>query len=92
MKQKRAITVRDYFAAHALTHISAFNHPDLELPPPSLVAKYSFAVADAMLSLRHGATATTMGRKGGLARAAKLAPEIRREIARRAAAARWGRK
>ncbi len=30
------------------------------------------------------------GAKGGLARAAKLSPETRSEIARRAAAARWG--
>ena len=32
------------------------------------------------------------GRKGGLARAAKLTPEQRREIARKAANARWGKK
>lgn len=31
------------------------------------------------------------GRKGGAARAAKLTPEQRSEIAKRAAAARWGR-
>jgi hypothetical protein len=31
------------------------------------------------------------GRKGGKARAAKLTPEQRREIAKRAAAARWKR-
>lgn len=30
------------------------------------------------------------GKKGGKARAAKLSPERRREIARQAAAARWG--
>ncbi len=30
------------------------------------------------------------GKKGGAARAAKLTPERRREIAKRAAAARWG--
>ena len=38
--------------------------------------------------------AVALGRKGGLkggkARAAKLSPEKRREIARKAAAARWG--
>lgn len=32
------------------------------------------------------------GLKGGKARAKKLTPEERREIARRAAAARWGRR
>lgn len=32
------------------------------------------------------------GKKGGKARAAKLSPERRREIARRAAAARWATK
>lgn len=32
------------------------------------------------------------GRKGGPARAAKLTPEQRKEIARKAAAARWGGK
>jgi len=31
------------------------------------------------------------GKKGGLARAKKLTPEQRREIARRAAKARWGK-
>ena len=31
------------------------------------------------------------GKKGGKARAAKLTPERRREIAKRAAAVRWGR-
>ncbi len=34
--------------------------------------------------------AKAMGRKGGAARAAKLTPERRREIARNAAAKRWG--
>ncbi len=35
--------------------------------------------------------AVELGRKGGKARAAKMTPERRREIARRAAAARWAR-
>ncbi len=35
--------------------------------------------------------AQALGRKGGKARAAKLTPERRSEIARRAAAKRWGR-
>jgi hypothetical protein len=39
--------------------------------------------------------AVSLGRKGGLvggqARAAKLSPEQRREIAKKAAAARWGK-
>lgn len=34
--------------------------------------------------------AQAMGRKGGAARASKLTPEQRREIARKAAAKRWG--
>jgi len=34
--------------------------------------------------------AVEMGRKGGRARADKLTPEQRREIARKAAAKRWG--
>jgi hypothetical protein len=34
-------------------------------------------------------TAQAMGRKGGAARAAKMTPERRAEIARKAAAARW---
>ena len=34
--------------------------------------------------------AQAMGRKGGAARAAKLTPERRSEIARKAAAKRWG--
>ena len=35
--------------------------------------------------------AVELGRKGGRARAKKMTPERRREIARKAAAARWGR-
>ena len=35
--------------------------------------------------------AVELGRKGGKARAAKMTPERRREIARKAAAARWTR-
>jgi general stress protein YciG len=35
--------------------------------------------------------AQEMGRKGGAARAAKMTPERRAEIARKAAAKRWGR-
>ena len=34
--------------------------------------------------------AVELGRKGGKARAKKMAPERRREIARKAAKARWG--
>jgi hypothetical protein len=37
------------------------------------------------------AAAAEMGRKGGAARAAKLSPEKRAEIAKKASAARWGR-
>jgi general stress protein YciG len=36
--------------------------------------------------------ATAMGRKGGRARAAKLSPERRSEIARKAAKKRWAKK
>ena len=36
--------------------------------------------------------AQELGRKGGKARAAKLMPQRRREIARKAAAARWSKK
>ena len=36
--------------------------------------------------------AAAMGRKGGAARATKMAPEVRSAMARRAAAARWGDK
>ncbi len=36
--------------------------------------------------------AQELGRKGGKARAAKLTPERRREIAKKAAAKRWGYK
>lgn len=35
--------------------------------------------------------AVALGKKGGAARAAKLSPEARAEIARRAAAKRWGK-
>ena len=35
--------------------------------------------------------AQSLGRKGGRARADKMTPERRREIARKAAATRWGR-
>ncbi|WP_200808424.1 hypothetical protein [Tistlia consotensis] len=35
--------------------------------------------------------AQAMGRKGGEARASKLTPEQRKEIARKAAAKRWGK-
>lgn len=38
------------------------------------------------------ATAEDYGRKGGKARAARLSPERRKEIARKAALARWRRK
>ena len=38
------------------------------------------------------AAAQEMGRKGGAARAAAMAPERRAEIARKAAAKRWGEK
>ena len=37
------------------------------------------------------AAATILGRKGGRARAAKLSPHRRRQIARRAARARWAK-
>ncbi|NMM44253.1 RNA-binding protein [Rhodospirillaceae bacterium KN72] len=36
--------------------------------------------------------AKALGRKGGAARAAKLTPEQRREIAKKAAQKRWGKK
>lgn len=36
--------------------------------------------------------AVALGRKGGQARAAKMTPERRAEIARKAAAKRWGKK
>lgn len=36
--------------------------------------------------------AKILGKSGGLARAAKLTPEQRREIARRAANARWSKR
>ena len=39
---------------------------------------------------RHTA-AVTLGRKGGQSRAKRLAPEQRKEIAQRAAKARWGK-
>lgn len=37
------------------------------------------------------AAAVSMGRKGGAARAAAMTPERRAEVARKAAAKRWGR-
>ena len=37
-----------------------------------------------------GAAAAAMGRKGGTARASTMTPERRKEIARKAAAKRWG--
>ena len=52
--------------------------PDEEQPP----AKNPAAVALGRLG----------GKKGGAARAAKLSPEQRREIARRAARSRWSKK
>ena len=52
-------------------------------------------VQEATGQLKGGFDAKTLGRKGGLkggrARAEKLSPERRSEIARRAAAARWGK-
>ena len=36
--------------------------------------------------------AQALGRKGGKARAEKMTPERRREIAKKAAASRWGKK
>jgi hypothetical protein len=38
------------------------------------------------------AAAVSMGRKGGVARAAAMTPERRVEVARKAAEKRWGRK
>ena len=46
---------------------------------------------DIILSGKNEA-AVELGRRGGLARAAKLTPEERREIARRAANARWAKR
>lgn len=51
-------------------------------PEPEKPAKNPAAVALGKLG----------GAKGGKARAAKLSPEQRAEIAKRAAAARWGKK
>jgi len=45
-------------------------------------------VSESTLQERHNA-AVTLGRKGGQSRAKRLTPEQRREIAKRAAKARW---
>ena len=48
-------------------------------------------VPEATPEERHAA-AVTLGRKGGQSRAKRLTPEQRKEIAERAAKARWGMK
>ncbi len=53
----------------------------IEAPEPTLEQRH-----DAAVTLGRAG-----GKKGGPARAAKLTPEQRREIAKRAAAARWDR-
>lgn len=57
------------------------NPPEPEETPEDTSGKNPAAVALGRLG----------GRKGGLARAAKLSSEERRESARKAAAARWGK-
>ena len=56
--------------------------PDVEAPNPRADGKTPAPVALGRLG----------GKKGGKARAAKLTPEQRSEIARKAAQARWGKR
>ena len=51
-----------------------------------------FAVPEGMLTAMKNRSAVALGRKGGLARKAKLTPARRSEIARKAATARWARR
>ncbi len=64
--------------ARAIVDEAAGNAPEEELPPDQ-PQKNPAAVALGSLG----------GKKGGPARAAKLTPEQRKEIARKAAGARW---
>ena len=54
-----------------------------------MVAKIATSEIEETIEL--SSAAAELGRKGGKARAAKMTPERRAEIARKAAAKRWGR-
>jgi hypothetical protein len=57
----------------------------------ALEADYARAIIEHNGDSGKDVVASAMGRKGGLARAAAMAPERRTEIAKAAAAKRWGR-
>ena len=74
-------------ASRALSRVIAISgDSDEDEKPSQSIGKNPAARALGQAGGRKG------GRKGGAARAAKLSPERRQEIARKAAAARWGKK
>ncbi len=80
---KRSSKKRDHdFAVTAFRVVQEATKEPEEAPEPKPAGKNPAAVALGRLG----------GKKGGPARAAKLSPEQRREIAQKAAKARWGAK
>lgn len=51
----QGMTLRDYFAAHALGTVTAYATADVETWEPSDFAKHAYVVADAMLAARGAA-------------------------------------
>jgi len=52
-----SMTLRDYFAAAALTGLLASHSGEIELPDDDKAAKWSFAFADAMIARRNTSSA-----------------------------------
>lgn len=51
-RQLSGMTLRDYFAAKALTTVPAYGHEDVATWAPEDFAKHAYAIADAMLATR----------------------------------------
>lgn len=46
------MTLRDYFAAKALSTVSAYGHKDVSTWAPADFAQHAYAIADAMITAR----------------------------------------
>lgn len=51
-RQLSGMTLRDYFAAKALSTVHAYSHEDVSTWAPEDFAKHAYALADAMLAAR----------------------------------------
>jgi hypothetical protein len=52
----KGMTLRDYFAAHAMQGMMAMPLPDMEDDAPKFLAKTAYGIADAMLKARDAQT------------------------------------